>query len=160
MNRLGTGRRGTKDFVLWSENCVHHEISQATADSKFHNEHFHFEMGAEGYSCTQKNCPVWGNPAGMKMVARGMNEEEIKLLHKRVDTDSRIKGYDLVEELHKMKTGDFKKAVVELYEALRKLVDDCPHQMRMNYQQRSKGEAIELLSNLKEAYEEAKKKDE
>jgi len=30
----------------------------------------------------------------------------------------------------------------------------------MNYQQRSKGEAIELLSNLKEAYEEAKKKDE
>lgn len=47
---------------------------------------------------------------------------------------------------------------VELYEALRKLVDDCPHQMRMNYQQRSKGEAIELLSNLKEAYEEAKKK--
>ena len=86
MNRLGTGRRGTKDFVLWSRNCKHHEISHATADSKYYDEHFHFEMAAEGYSCTQKNCPVWGNPAGMKMVTKGMTGEETKLLHKRVNT--------------------------------------------------------------------------
>lgn len=47
---------------------------------------------------------------------------------------------------------------VKLYEALRKLVDDCPP-MKMNYQQRSKDEAKELLSNLKKTYEEAKKKE-
>ena len=46
---------------------------------------------------------------------------------------------------------------IELYEALRKLVDDCP-QMKMNYQQRSKDEAKELLSKLKKAYEDAQGK--
>lgn len=65
-NRLGTGRRGTKAFVLWAQKCIFHEIFY----SKPMQQHNHLEIPGPFFRCTEKNCPVWGDEEAMKEFER------------------------------------------------------------------------------------------